>query len=71
MLPNYTDLRLLHDAARSEGFVLDFRRSLVQRQMKEQKVITESTSTQVIDAKRELFELVHSNLRFESIMVMT
>ena len=51
LLPTYTNVRMHDDAVRSETFVLEFCRNIIERQISEQKVEVENLEHEVQECK--------------------
>ena len=54
LLPTYTNVKLHDDAARTQQFVVDFRRNLINRQIEEQSQALQATETDLYQTKEEL-----------------
>ena len=67
-LPTYTNIRLHDDAVRSEKFVLEFRRNLIKREMREQEEVIEEATEELRTLKKEFSECLNSPLRYKAFM---
>ena len=68
LLPCYSNIRIHDDAARSESFVLEFRRNLILRQIEEQKKQITELIEELKVCKPQFSSLVNSPLRFSAFM---
>ena len=69
LLPVYTNVKLHDDAVKSESFVLEFRKNLVQRQINEQKSSIDSLHEEIFASKSELRAAVNSKLRYRAFIL--
>ena len=67
LLPIYTNIRLHNEATRHENFVLDFRKDLIDNEIKKQIEEISTITAKCDQIKKELQEDVNSAFRFESL----
>ena len=69
LLPTYTNIRLHDDAARLEPFVLDFRKDLILRQIRENKELINNLQCEIVNQKKLISELMNSETRYNALMI--
>ena len=66
LLPTYTNIRLHDDAARKSEFATDFRKKLIERQVKEQKEELSHIKNDLCSKITAFKTAVNSNLRYNA-----
>jgi hypothetical protein len=69
LLPTYTNVRIHDDAARLEPFVLDFRKNLIERQIKQQDSDLLALKTQFDKLLDEFKTDIGSTIRFDAFLL--